>query len=146
MPHPDYTSVIFSGGEQFKKTVEATIKAIHRLRGRKKVLAVVGSGHSGLTVASAVAYAANLDVIAVRQKPSAHDNRMLNGPDYDKSFNCIIIDDLIGSGETLSRIRKALAGSYGRKVHILGCVLYARPVEDYWQELFPKIKFEHASR
>lgn len=68
--------------------------------------AIAGSGHSGLIVAGAVSYLLRIPVIAVRkpdEKPKA-DGKALNLNVPLTATRYVIVDDMIGTGETVRRI------------------------------------------
>lgn len=90
--------------------------------------AVAASGNSGLAIAGAIGYAAQIPVFAVRKPGDKHSQTTgyaPNGPVARWAF----VDDLIESGSTFDRVRKAvhaeaLTTSAVPSLILLYCTMY----------------------
>lgn len=95
-------------------------KAVEAIR-PYAVDAIAVSGVSGQTFGAIVAHALNLPLIVVRkQTDDEHASPyMVESPlTTDKEFRYAIVDDMIATGETVQRIRRALATLGGQAVVI----------------------------
>lgn len=110
---PSYTRQLFNP-RTFRDVVEWAATQIvtfsqpstPQTMGQLGIRAVAGCGHSGVLVAAAVAYRLNLPVIAVRKggdTDGAHDSSDLNAV-LEGTESYAIIDDLVASGRTMTRI------------------------------------------
>ena len=108
---PSHTEPVFNP-DTFRQIVKWASKHVNVL----EVDAVAGVGHSGLTVASAIAYETGKSLIAVRKHDDesyVHSSMRLNAwNDHMSRFGSyVIVDDLVSSGRSaftvISEIIKA---------------------------------------
>lgn len=100
--HSCYLREVFEDPIKFHNKVNEFVKL---LRKRKNVNAIVASGVSGITFASAMAYKMKLPLVVVRKKREktySHAETMIEGGFNGMQY--IIVDDLISSGATMGYI------------------------------------------
>lgn len=75
--------------------------------------AIACRGTSGLLIAPSVADAFGLPLIVVR-KPNdgSHSSSIIEAPNMPDSFNYVVIDDLISTGNTIKTIEREISALY----------------------------------
>lgn len=106
---PSHTRDVF-GVETFPLLVEWVVG----LARENKYEALAACGHSGLLVAAAAAYVLRIPVIAVRKAKdyAKGDTSAVNAVLPDRPLHYAVVDDFVGSGETVSRIVTQVMAKY----------------------------------
>ena len=113
---------------QFKKTVDETIKTVVALNKEKKINAIAFTGTSGAALAYPVSYATGIPLLCVRKSiKDNHYREKLEG--YTRPKNYIIIDDCVCTGATVKKMVKAIS-TYSPKSKFSALVLYADRYDD----------------
>lgn len=108
---PSHTNDVFSVKRR-KQLVKDLLRVLRALRRTTDFNAIAASGHSGLVVASVLAFKLDVSLLAVRRDRNETDNdgSACNGHFFlNEPTRYIVIDDLIDSGKTVSRIFRAIA-------------------------------------
>lgn len=80
--------------------------------------AIVVSGLSGTIVGGAVTIVSNVGLIAVRKGETTHSSCMVEYKDFQEYKKIAFLDDLISSGTTYKRVKRALKGE-GMKISLI---------------------------
>jgi adenine/guanine phosphoribosyltransferase-like PRPP-binding protein len=118
------------------------LHAVHNLKNFGiKFDAIACTGLSGSLVAPAVAAELDKPIVIVRKGESSHGNTIESSKNFKDAFNYIIIDDLVESGRTMTRIKKVLTKECGAKC--VGIYFYNQDSSEgrvvNYQKRFPKL-------
>ncbi len=119
-----------------KKLVERTAEVLAEYSGEHWFGALAVSGSSGLILAGAVSAVLQVPLIMVRREhEQSHGDKVqgVTGMDY------VIVDDLISSGATATRIINSIQHQneqYGEKAQCVGVYLYTDPETRYGRRRF----------
>ena len=124
--HAEYLSKFFRS-ELRKVTVRKVIKVLKSIK--EPYDGLVGTGVSGITMGAIFSHLMKKDMVIVRKDENRHSYRDVEN--YNVGGRYVFIDDLMSSGDTYLRVRKALE-KYNCK--IIGYVLYNRnePKFELW--------------
>jgi adenine/guanine phosphoribosyltransferase-like PRPP-binding protein len=103
---PSYTARIFDH-DKFKALISECASAIAVLQPVLGFDILVGCGHSGTPLVTALSLETDLPMILIRKGECAGDDRMANGM-LKPTGRYLIIDDLIESGDTVRACRQAI--------------------------------------
>jgi adenine/guanine phosphoribosyltransferase-like PRPP-binding protein len=137
--HCDYLGNVFGGANRFDHTVKKACRLLRSIDKKTPFAYIAASGVSGITVGSAIAYVLKKNLIVVRKPVEmekedrdweecdrlgySHSNMSVEGYPLNVSFNYIIVDDLICSGNTMRRISDSILAKNHRAIRV-GYYLY----------------------
>lgn len=124
---PGHTEEVFDPND-FQKLVNRVAKEVRRLQRTHKINALAACGNSGLLLVGALGYKLDLPFLAVRKRMDTNNDwHHVNGFLVDGGTRYLIIDDLISTGKTMTKIihrLQELACDQNREAKAAAILLY----------------------